>query len=54
MIMHNPVHPGQFITTVYMDPHGITGRELARKLGVAASTLNRVLTRSSGIKPDKV
>jgi antitoxin HigA-1 len=52
MAMHNPPHPGEFITEVYLEPNGISGRELAVKLGVAPSTLNRVLKGSSGISPE--
>ncbi|HSU97461.1 MAG TPA: HigA family addiction module antitoxin [Gemmatimonadaceae bacterium] len=52
MAMHNPPHPGEFITEVYLIPNNLSGRELAGKLGVAASTLNRVLTGSSGISPE--
>jgi len=47
MAMHNPPHPGEFIGSVYLEPNGISGRELAAKLGVAASTLSRVLMGSS-------
>jgi addiction module HigA family antidote len=50
--MHNPPHPGEFITTVYLEPHGISGRVLAVKLDVSPSTLNRVLTRRSGVSPE--
>ena len=52
MAMHDPPHPGEFISSVYRQPNGISGRELAAKLGVAASTLNRVLTGASGISPE--
>lgn len=52
MAMHNPPHPGEFITQVYLEPNHISGRELAAKLGVAASTLNRVLRGTSGISPE--
>jgi len=52
MGMHNPPHPGEFITEVYLEPNNLSGRELAAKLGVAASTLNRVLTGASGISPE--
>jgi len=52
MAMHKPPHPGEFITEVYLKPNGLSGRELAAKLGVAASTLNRVLTGTSGISPE--
>lgn len=52
MPMHNPPHPGEFISSVYLEPHGITGRELAAKLDVSASTLNRILTGKSGVSPE--
>lgn len=50
--MHNPPHPGEFIREVYLEPNSITGRQLASKLGVAPSTLNRVLQGNSGISPE--
>jgi len=50
--MHDPPHTGEFIREVYLEPFSITGRQLASKLGVAASTLNRVLKGSSGISPE--
>jgi antitoxin HigA-1 len=52
MTMHNPPHPGEFIAEVYLKPNNLSGRELAAKLGVAASTLNRILTGTSGISPE--
>ncbi|MGE3729359.1 MAG: HigA family addiction module antitoxin [Lysobacterales bacterium] len=52
MAMHNPPHPGEFISAVDLAPNGISGRELALKLGVAASTLSRVLKGSSGVSPE--
>jgi antitoxin HigA-1 len=52
MAMHNPPHPGEFITEAYLEPNSVSGRELAAKLGVAASTLNRILTGTSGISPE--
>jgi addiction module HigA family antidote len=50
--MHNPPHPGEFITEVYLQPNHISGRELAAKLAVAASTVNRVLGGTSGVSPE--
>jgi antitoxin HigA-1 len=52
MAMHNPPHPGEFITGAYLEPNNLSGRELAVKLGVAPSTLNRILTGASGISPE--
>jgi addiction module HigA family antidote len=50
--MHNPPHPGEFIIQVYLEPNNLSGRELSAKLGVAASTLNRILTGTSRITPE--
>ena len=52
MAMHNPPHPGEFIIQVYLDPNNLSGRELAGKLGVAASTLHRILTGIGRISPE--
>lgn len=52
MAMHNPPHPGEFMTEVYLEPNNLSGRELAATLGVAASTLNRILTGSSAVSPE--
>lgn len=31
MAMYNLPHPGEFITAIYLEPNGISGRELATK-----------------------
>jgi len=52
MKMHNPLHPGEFITDIFLEPLGISGRELALKLDVAPSTLSRILKGSSRVSPE--
>lgn len=52
MAMHNPPHPGEFITDVYLEPNGISGRELAEKLDVSPSTLSRILKGTSRVTPE--
>jgi antitoxin HigA-1 len=52
MAMHNPPHPGEFISSVYLEPNHISGRELATTLGVATSTLSRILKGSSAVSPE--
>jgi addiction module HigA family antidote len=52
MAMHNPPHPGEFISAVYLEPNGVSGRELAAKLRVSPSTLSRVLTGTSSVTPE--
>jgi len=52
MSVHNPPHPGEFITEVYLKPNNLSAHELAAKLGVAASTLHRILIRKSSVSPE--
>ena len=52
MAMHKPPHPGEFIQATYMEPFNLSCRYLAAKLNVAASTLNGVLKKQSGISPE--
>ena len=47
-----PPHPGEFITEIYLEPNGISGRELALKLDVAPSTLSRILKGSNRVTPE--
>lgn len=50
--MHNPPHPGEFITEVYLEPSGMSMREFAGRLGVTPSTLQRLLKGSHGVSPE--
>lgn len=52
MAMHNPPHPGEFITDIFLAPNGISSRELAEKLDVAASTLSRILKGRRRVTPE--
>lgn len=52
MTTHNPPNPGEFISGIYLEPNGISGRELAATLGVAPSTLSRVLNGSTRVTPE--
>ena len=52
MKMYNPPHPGEFIKEVYLDELGITEREVAQKLKVAPSTLNRLIKGKTSLTPE--
>ena len=52
MSMYNPPHPGEFIYATYMEPFGVSCRHLAKHLGVATSTLSRLLKMQSGLSPE--
>ena len=52
MAMHNPPHPGEFIRETYIEPFDISIRSLANSLGVAASTLARIVAEHSAVSPE--
>jgi len=52
MAMHNPPHPGEFIRVTYIGPFDISIRSLADSLGVAASTLARIVSERSAVSPE--
>ena len=52
MKMHNPPHPGEFIKEVFLEPYGITVRQVAMKLNVAPSTFSRLIKGQSGVTPE--
>lgn len=47
-----PLTLANYIIQIYLEPNHISGRELAAKLGVAASTLNRILKGTSNLSPE--
>ncbi|MCF7802501.1 MAG: HigA family addiction module antidote protein [Candidatus Marinimicrobia bacterium] len=52
MNMHNPPHPGEFIRQVYLEPYGITSRQVAKKLKVSPSTFIRLINGESNVSPE--
>ncbi len=52
MKMHNPPHPGEFIKEVYLNELHISEREVAQKLKVSPSTLNRLIKGKSSLSPE--
>jgi addiction module HigA family antidote len=52
MNMHNPPHPGEFISDVYMEPFDYSCRFVAKQLDVSPSTLSRVLKGKSSVTPE--
>lgn len=50
---HNPPHPGELIKRTYIDPFDdISGNRVAKHLGVAVSTFNRLINGVSDISPE--
>lgn len=50
---HNPPHPGELLKRTYIDPfNNISGNQVAKRLGVAVSTFNRLINGVSDISPE--
>lgn len=49
---HNPLHPGDFIKRVYLEPFNLGSNEVAKKLNVSPSTFNRLINTKSDISPE--
>ncbi len=52
MKMHHPPHPGEFIKDIYLEPYGISSRQVAAQLHVAPSTFNRLINGTSNVSPE--
>jgi addiction module HigA family antidote len=52
MPMHNPPHPGEFMRDTYLEPFQMSVRSLAHSLGVAPSTLTRLVNGRGGVSPE--
>lgn len=50
-MMHNPPHPGEFISATYLEPLNVSIREAAQKLAVSPSTFARLISGKSNISP---
>lgn len=51
-MMYNPPHPGEMLREDVLAELGLSVTEAAQRLGVARSTLSRVLHGHAGISPD--
>lgn len=49
---HKPIHPGEFIRRVYLEPFKVGSNEVARALKVSPSTFNRLLNGKSDLSSE--
>jgi addiction module HigA family antidote len=52
MRMHNPLHPGEIIKCLCLEPLGLTVTQAAEALGVNRKTLSAILNGRAGISPE--
>lgn len=51
---HNPPHPGEFIRETFVEPYPdiAVPNQIAKRMGVAPSTFNRLLNKRSDVSPE--
>ncbi len=49
---HKPLHPGEFIKRVYLEPNNIGSNELSRKLHVSTGLISRLLNCKTDVSPE--
>ena len=52
MKMHNPIHPGEVIKELCLDPLELSVTSAAKALGVSRKTLSAILNGRAGISPE--
>lgn len=52
MQQFNPLHPGEFIRRVYLEPFQISSNELARKLRVSGGLVSRLVNGKTNVSPE--
>jgi addiction module HigA family antidote len=52
MKMHNPLHPGEVIKELCLEPRSMTVIEFAEALGVSHQNLSAILNGKAGITPE--
>ena len=50
-MMHNPPHPGIFLSETVIKPLELGVTETAQRLGMSRTALSRVLNGKAGIRP---
>ena len=52
MGIHNPLHPGDILKELWLEPLGLTLTEAASRLGVARKTISKIVNRHGAITPE--
>jgi antitoxin HigA-1 len=50
--MHNPPHPGEILSGLWLNPMGLSVTKAAIALGVSRKTLSKIVNGKSGISPE--
>jgi len=47
-----PTHPGEVLLKEFLEPYGLTQKELARRIGVSYPRVNELVHGKRGVTPD--
>ncbi|GEM89893.1 HigA family addiction module antitoxin [Oceanithermus desulfurans] len=47
-----PTHPGEVLLKEFLEPYGLTQKELARRIGVSYPRVNELIHGKRGVTPD--
>lgn len=50
--MYKPVHPGRIIRDDYLEPLGLTVKQMADSLKISRQTLTAILNERAGVTPE--
>ena len=51
-LLENPMHPGEVLKELYLDPAGMSAIALARALGVPRTRIERLVRGTTAMTPD--
>ncbi len=47
-----PTHPGEVLVKEFLEPYGLTQKELSRRIGVSYPRVNELIHGKRGVTPD--
>ncbi|WP_374368179.1 HigA family addiction module antitoxin [Dongia sp.] len=52
LVVKNPVHPGDVLKELYLEPAGLSTGQLAKRLGVPRTRIERLVRGETAMTPD--
>lgn len=52
LVVKNPSHPGEVLKELYMEPIGLSTGQLAKRLGVPRTRIERLVRNDTAMTPD--
>ncbi|WP_299879965.1 HigA family addiction module antitoxin [uncultured Sulfitobacter sp.] len=52
VITIDPIHPGEILKEEFLEPHGLSATAFAKRLGVPANRITRIIAGNSSVTAD--